>query len=53
MFIKKWFWFIVMMICIPIDIILWNIIMGSSFGFRSPKQCVNDNWNLWVKEYCI
>lgn len=45
--IKIIYWGIVMCIAIPLDIIFWNLMFGQSFGFRSPRQCLNDN----IKKY--
>jgi hypothetical protein len=44
---KKVLWFPIMVLAIPLDIILWNLIFGTSYGFRTPKQCFDENFQQW------
>lgn len=44
---KKVLWFPVMIIAIPFDIVLWNLVFGLAYGFRTPKQCFDDHWKQW------
>jgi len=45
---KKILWFPVMVLAIPLDFVLWNLIYGTKYGFRTPKQCIKENWDLWI-----
>jgi len=44
---KKVLWFPVMVMSIPLDFIGWNLIFGSTYGFRSFKNCISDNIKQW------
>lgn len=36
-----------MIVAIPLDFILWNIFMGSEYGFRNFKQICKENYKQW------
>ena len=46
---KKFFMFPIMVLCIPLDFIGWNLIFGMEYGYRSFKKCAGDGWKLWKK----
>jgi len=39
----KAYWFIIAMIAIPLDYILWNLIFGLRYGTISIKQSIYDS----------
>jgi len=43
--LRKVYWFIIIVIAIPLDIIFWNLILGIEYGFITPAQSIRDNWN--------
>jgi len=45
--VKKVIWFPVMILAIPLDIIGWNVLFGWLFGFRTPRQCADENIKMW------
>ena len=44
---KKMLWFPIMIFAIPIDFIFWNLTFGTTYGFRTLKECMSDNWKQW------
>lgn len=45
--VRKILWFPIMILSIPIDIILWNMIFGLFYGFISPMKSIEDNFKQW------
>jgi hypothetical protein len=44
---KKKLLFVIAIVAIPFDYVLWNLIFGISEGFVSWQKCVDDNFNQW------
>ena len=42
----KYLWFPVMMVCIPIDYVIWNVVF-TEHGSCSFKKCASDGWKKW------
>lgn len=40
---KKYLLLILIIVIIPIDFLLWNILMGKKYGYINFNRCVSDN----------
>jgi len=46
--IKYLYWFPIIIICIPLDYIIWNVIFAFNYGYCSLEKCASEAWDQWL-----